>query len=87
MDVSVHKPGFFIIGEYSESELKLVSEAGFHYDILIEDMSSYYIERNAKFDRDELNRQMRMEKSDREYQTPENFTLGSMGGFHTMLNC
>lgn len=83
MDVSDHKPGIFIIGEYSESELKLVSEAGFHYDILIEDMSSYYIERNAKFDRDELNRQMRLEKSEREYQTPVNFTLGSMGGFHT----
>jgi carboxypeptidase T len=78
-----YKPGYFIIAEYSEKELKILSEAGFSYEVLINDMTSYYLNRNKDFDRDELNRQMRTGKSSGQYQTPENFMLGSMGGFHT----
>ncbi|MBW6479405.1 MAG: immune inhibitor A [Bacteroidales bacterium] len=77
------KPGVFFIAEYSEKELELLSQAGFLYEILIHDMSSYYLDRNKNFDRDELNRQLRTGKSSDQYQTPENFMLGSMGGFHT----
>lgn len=77
------KPGYFIISEYSERDLELLSEAGFSYEVLIHDMTTYYIDRNKNFDKDELNRKMRTDKSSGNYQTPENFMLGSMGGFHT----
>jgi hypothetical protein len=77
------KPGYFIISEYSEKELDLLSQAGFSYEVLIHDMTAYYTDRNKNFNKDELNRKMRTGKSSYEYQTPENFMLGSMGGFHT----
>ena len=77
------KPGVFFIAEYSERELELLMEAGFSYEVLVNDITSYYLDRNKNFDREELNRQMRTGKSSGQYQTPENFMLGSMGGFHT----
>ncbi len=77
------KPGVFFIAEYSERELDLLSEAGFSYESIIQDITSYYLSRNENLDRDELNMQMRSGKSLGQYQTPENFMLGSMGGFHT----
>lgn len=83
MDLVDYKPGVSVVGEFSESELKDISEAGFSYDILINDMTSYYRERNKAFDREELNRQMRETDNGTPYPTPENFSLGSMGGFHT----
>lgn len=83
MDLVEFRPGVSAIGEFSDSEIKSISAAGFSYEVLIEDMSSYYQQRNAGFDRDELNRQMRLAEPRADYPTPENFTLGSMGGFHT----
>ena len=83
MDIAEFRPGVSAMGEFSDSELKLMSEAGFSYEVLIEDMTAYYQQRNIGYDRDELNRQMRLAEPRSDYPTPENFTLGSMGGFHT----
>lgn len=79
-----YRPGVYIVGEFSESELESIAEAGFRYEILIEDMTRYYQERNEGLDADSIMRSWR--DSDRvhhRYETPENFKLGSMGGFHT----
>ncbi len=83
MDIAEFRPGVSAMGEFSDSEIKLIYEAGFSYEVLIEDMTAYYQQRNAGYDRDELNRQMRLAEPRSDYPTPENFTLGSMGGFHT----
>ncbi len=83
MDLFEFRPGVSIAGEFSESELKMLSEAGFSYTILIEDMSTFYQTRNKGVDIDEVNRQMKEAAPRSQYPTPENFTLGSMGGFHT----
>ena len=83
MDLYEFRPGVSVAGEFSESELKLLSDAGFSYTILIEDMSTFYQARNKGIDIDEVNRQMREAAPRSQYPTPENFTLGSMGGFHT----
>ncbi len=78
------KPGVAIKGEFSEAELDLISEAGFQYEIIISDMSQYYQQRNEGADIRELNQQMHLLKDNNtSYPTPENFMLGSMGGFHT----
>lgn len=59
LQLGEYKPGVFITGQYSEQELARITEAGFAYEVLIEDMSSYYQQRNQGLDRDDLNRQMR----------------------------
>ncbi len=79
-----YKEGVFITGEFSETELQQIKEAGFSYEILITDLTRYYQARNEGYDIDELNLQMRQSpKNGTPYPTPENFMLGSMGGFHT----
>ncbi|TVQ16902.1 MAG: T9SS C-terminal target domain-containing protein [Bacteroidetes bacterium] len=78
------KAGISIQGELSESELKQIADAGFQYEIIIEDMTRYYQQRNAGIDIDEVNRMMKQSsRNSTPYATPENFMLGSMGGFHT----
>ncbi len=77
-----HKPGKYIVCEISKEEIGLISEAGFEYDILIKNMTSYYQERNKGLDVDSIMKSWDTKRS-KKYQTPENFGLGSMGGFHT----
>ncbi len=83
MDIAKFRPGVSFVAELSEPELRSLSDAGFTYEVLIEDMSAYYQERNRGFDIDEFNRTMGTRDNGTPYPTPENFTLGSMGGFHT----
>lgn len=83
MDLFDYRPGVSVSGEFSESELHSMAAAGFNYKVLIEDMSSYYQSRNKGIDIDEINRKMQAAEPRSQYPTPENFTLGSMGGFHT----
>ncbi len=84
LEIADFKPGVFVVGEFSGKERQQISEAGFSYEVLIEDMTTYYQERNRGLDRDAINEQIRMDPSNKTpYPTPENFTLGSMGGFHT----
>ena len=61
-----------IIIELSDSDIQNVFEAGINYEILISDISAYYLENNSK---GEI---LRTEK------TPDNFNLGSMGGNLTL---
>lgn len=78
------KPGEFIIGEFSETEIDLIRSTGIPFEILISDVASFYVSRNSTFNIKELNQEMkRSRKSIGGYITPENFTLGSMGGYHT----
>jgi hypothetical protein len=78
------KPGEFIIGEFSETEVKLIRATGLSYEIIIPDMASFYVKRNASFSIKELNDNMKKQRrSISGYVTPENFSLGSMGGYHT----
>ena len=78
------KPGVFIVGEFSETEVQLIESSGIKYEVLIDDMTSYYVSRNDKYSIDELNASIKSKRSSlRGYTTPVNFSLGSMGGFHT----
>ena len=79
--------GHFAIGRYlendfSEKELAQIRAAGFKAEIIIEDVGSYYREQMS----DGVNRMMDgcfLEGGGLFVETPENFTLGSMGGFYT----
>lgn len=78
-----YRPGLYIIGEYSEKEQELMAGAGFSFEVLIEDMSAYYTARNTGLDKAAIEASWRKPESGRKYQTPENFSLGSMGGYLT----
>jgi hypothetical protein len=78
-------PGKFIINDYSESELALINEAGFNYDILIKDVSAYYSDPNRKVEPITQAKLNCGENAEVEYdfETPANYYYGSMGGYHT----
>jgi len=78
-----YRPGLYVIGEYSLDEQKQIAEAGFLYDVLIDDMAHYYVSRNVGFDKSAIDASWRIHDPEKRYQTPQNFSLGSMGGFFT----
>ena len=41
-----HKRGEYLICDYSEREIQKIQDLGFKYEILIEDVSEFYAERN-----------------------------------------
>ncbi len=79
-----HKAGFFI-AELSSDEINKLKELNIVPEILIDNVSEYYVQRNKNLKSGEITRQARLDGSD--YPVPENFTLGSCGGFSTMEEC
>lgn len=82
VDHGTYKKDVYFITDLSEREIEKVKETGLSYTVLIEDMSTYYKERNSK--------QNAAKPTDLggcaecvTYPTPANFQLGSMGGFFT----
>ncbi|MFT4697816.1 MAG: carboxypeptidase T [Flavobacteriaceae bacterium] len=76
-----HKKGTFVISEFSVSELETVRNAGFLVEVIIEDAAAYFLEQNRLNKHPERNPTCGDTSVD--YQTPDNFTLGSMGGYLT----
>ncbi len=70
------KDGVFI-AELSDSELKKMEDLGIRFKILIDDMASFYVKRS------ETQMDIKSLQSPGDYPVPENFELGSMGGFCT----
>ncbi|NCA85271.1 MAG: hypothetical protein EOM83_06815 [Clostridia bacterium] len=66
--------------ELSADELKLLDHHHIPYKILITNLAGYYADRNSKMNPAEITRSFRAAKSNR---VPQNFALGSMGGFCT----
>ncbi|MFT4661481.1 MAG: carboxypeptidase T [Patiriisocius sp.] len=84
MDHGKHKKGVFIESDFSETELKSVSSAGFEIEILISDVTKFYVERSENTKVSAFNKNESCTgNSDIIYETPENFELGSMAGFFT----
>lgn len=77
----------YIISEFSERDVEKIANNGFRYDILIEDMSAYYVERNKQSaGANESPKKKGVNAVScfaSNYPTPSYFSLGSMGGFYT----
>ena len=75
------RPGAYVTCEIPEAEVNKIAEAGFRYEVLIEDMSKYYEEQAAA----EMPLLAQLEKASyslsREWPVPAGFSLGSIGGF------
>ena len=81
VDEAEIRPGVYITCEISEADIAKVAALGYPYDILIDDMSKYYEERNAK----EMGNLEQLRNADyilnRDWPVPDGFSLGSVGGF------
>lgn len=85
LDHGIHKPGGFIISDFSEKEIEAVKRLGLPVDILVEDVAADYLKRNANAKNQTAIKNPTCTNSDVtiDYPTPTNFALGSMGGFLT----
>jgi hypothetical protein len=85
----IHKRGYSIISEFSETELEKARSAGFQVDVIIDDAKQYFLDQN-NLNKSPINRNPSCSNQNTtDYQTPANFNLGSMGGYLTyqeMLN-
>jgi len=72
------KFGVYIISDYSEFELAKIKDLGLTYEILIEDVAKYYVQRNEG-----KSTSINDYKGATEWMVPENFDFGSMSGHLT----
>jgi len=77
---AIHK-GLYFITELNTNELTKLTEADIQYEVLIDNVTDYYVQRNL----------LAPEKSQTrncgetvDYPIPTNFSTGSMGGFFTL---
>jgi carboxypeptidase T len=84
VDHGVFKAGVYVICELSERELAIVDAASIRYEVLIPDMTKYYVERNEPFlsKLDEIKHAKYI--LSRDWPVPEGFELGTCGGFLTI---
>ncbi|MGJ8666303.1 MAG: M14 family zinc carboxypeptidase [Patiriisocius sp.] len=80
VDHGIHKKGFYVISEFSQSELQTARENGFQVDVLVDDLQADFERRNALR---EPYRNADCPTSGEDYATPVNFQPGSMGGYLT----
>lgn len=78
----VHKKGFYIISDFSVSELEKARQAGFTVNVLIEDAKEYFLQQNQQNNPVPENLACNGNGTV-DYQTPANFGSGSMGGYFT----
>lgn len=73
-----YKPGVFVEAEISAYEMQLLHNAEIPYEVLIDDMTAWY---QARI---EASRDYEVVRNLAErYPVPENWEMGSMGGFYT----
>ena len=84
-DHGVFESGKYWINDVSSSELKKIKESGFTYRVLIEDVGQWYVEQNNKPVEATARNNQNCDILDISslYETPSNYTDGSMGGYPT----
>ncbi|MEL6864544.1 MAG: M14 family zinc carboxypeptidase, partial [Bacteroidota bacterium] len=83
-DHGIYERGRSLINIFSETEMALIRQAGFDYEVLVEDMTAHYLEHQH----DQAPAEERMvdcqgPADPTVWTTPANYTFGSMGGYHT----
>jgi carboxypeptidase T len=81
VDHGIHKRNHFITSDFSVSELRRVREAGYTVDVLIEDSQAHFLKRNKSNIAEIKNASCNDNTAF--YEEPDNFNLGSMGGYLT----
>lgn len=81
VDHGTYKKGEYFIGEFSDNEVSLIKQTSLSYEILVNDMATYYANRSLASAKTMATTSSC--KDCKNYAVPANFTLGSMGGFYT----
>lgn len=82
IDHGNHKLGYFVISDFSVSEIQRAKDAGFKVDILIEDAKDHFLQQNQQ--KASIVKNVQCDGTGTiDYQTPVNFGTGSMGGYFT----
>ncbi len=86
-DHGAYAPGRHLINDYSQEEIQQLIDHNIPHEILIEDVIAWYQERNLQGipanTRDESCGGTPTAPAGSQYDTPANYQLGSMGGYHT----
>ena len=80
-----YAPAKHFVSVFSQSEIAKMSAAGFRTEILIPDMKAHFLAggNDTAEGRDEEGCNDDGSSPYDQYETPENYTYGSMGGYHT----
>lgn len=80
-----HRKGAYIENDLSSSELELLKSGGYRYEVLIEDVVQHYQSQNKQNNGNNRSGASNncVAKSTTNFATPNNFSLGSMGGYLT----
>jgi carboxypeptidase T len=77
-------PNYFFINEFSESELLRLNQAGFTYQVIVDDLYQAFLAQNAPKNDLILRGPLAACETKRyAYKTPKNYREGAMGGFFT----
>jgi carboxypeptidase T len=77
-------PNYFFINEFSESELLRLNQAGFTYQVIVDDLFQAFLTQNAAKNDLILRGPLAACESKRyAYKTPKNYREGLMGGYFT----
>jgi carboxypeptidase T len=82
VDHGTYKKTFFE-SDFSETEKALLQTNAIPFDVLINDVSKFYKERNATTNHDKKTRAVSCHAPNPTYTTPAGFGYGSMGGYLT----
>ena len=84
MDHGIHKMGYYLTSDFSDSEIQKAKNLGLQVDVEIEDIQKFYIEQNkGKSKRIAAPQNVSCGEIEEDYVVPFNFALGSMGGYLT----
>jgi carboxypeptidase T len=85
IDHGIHIKGKSYSSDLSENDIKVLKDNHIPFQIEIEDMAAYYVNRNKKPTNQSENPNLFVDcsKDPVNYTTPSHFELGSMGGFFT----
>ena len=91
IDHGVHKKNEYFESDFSESEIAILDELNFEYLIIINDVSSFYKNRNNQNHKDYVSNSNSKnfncdESSESSYSTPQNYDIkegNDFGGFYT----
>jgi carboxypeptidase T len=84
MDHGIHKMGYSLTSDFSDSEIKKAKDLGLRVEFEIEDVQKFYIEQNkGKAKRIVAPQNVSCGEIEEDYVVPFNFTFGSMGGYLT----
>lgn len=91
LDHGYHKKNLFFESDFSDSDLKIVSQLGLNYDLIIEDVTNYYIKQNDPNSKYYVSPQTNLVEQSSchsngdivTFPTPKNWNKGSMAGYFT----